>query len=588
VDGKHVECLHDIIAGQARRAPRRIAVTVGDVNLTYGDLDRRADRVAARLRALGVGPDTLVGLCVDRSADLVVGLLGILKAGGAYVPLDPAYPPHRITFLLEDSGVAAVVTVSRVRDRLPAGSPTIVEIDRDEDPPPFRAGAEAGPANLAYVIYTSGSTGTPKGVLVEHRNVVRLFEQTRQWFGFDPDDVWAMFHSAGFDFSVWEVFGALLHGGRLVIVPVAAVRLPVRLLALLRDERVTVLNQTPSAFRQLVTAAADGQAADLPLRLVIFGGERLDPNLLRPWLDRYGDRRPRLVNMYGITETTVHVTYRPLGTDDLTGGDVSPIGEPIPDLRVLLLDGQGRPVPDGVPGEIVVTGPGVARGYLNRPELTAERFVRRPDGTVAYRSGDRAVRAGGELVYLGRIDDQLKVRGFRIEPGEIEACLCRHPSVAGAVVVPRDFGGGDVRLVAVVAPVPAVGASGGAAARLTGELGRLAAAELPVHLRPAGYELVKELPMTIQGKVDRAALSNPTVPAITEIVEEVLQRKGIGAHEDVFDLGATSLAYIRIVAAVNERFGTALNGSEVGDSPTIAGLAASVDRSRNSPVPTVA
>ena len=586
--------LSEIVAEQARRRPDQPAVTHDGVSISYAELVAAADRVAARLIRHGVRPDMLVGLCIERGIDLIVAMLGILRAGGAYVPIDPTYPAHRIDFLLRDSAVGVVVTTSRCRDRITGGVEAI-EVDRPGRPdvggPPA---IDPDPHRLAYMIYTSGSTGEPKGVLVEHRNVVRLFESTQPWFGFGPDDVWTSFHSAGFDFSVWEIFGALLHGGRLVIVPVSAVRIPSAFRQLLSRERVTVLNQTPTAFGQLSAHLVDSAEGAGALRLVILGGERFEPRTLRPWFERYGDA-PRVVNMYGITETTVHVTYRPVTAADTRSGSLSPIGVPLPDLEVALVDAAGRPVPDGVPGEIVVAGAGVARGYHDRPELTAQRFPRRADGSRSYRSGDRAVRTGGELVYLNRIDDQIKVRGFRIEPAEIEQCLARCPAVADVVVVPRDFGGGDLRLVAYVRPMARTGEV--AAAALTEQLSRTAAAELPPHLRPATYQLVKELPMTIQGKVDRQALAEPASPgssqaetesAIVAIIEHVLQRDGITPELDVFDIGATSLAYIHIVAAVNEKFGLSLNGSEVGDTSSAARLAACVTSARANRVPTTA
>lgn len=588
------ECLHEIVALQARRYPYRPAVTHGTTTITYAELDAAAERVAARLRAEGVRRDTLVGVCIDRSTDLIVGILGVLKAGGAYVPIDPAYPAPRIDFLVRDSGVGVVVTTSRNRARLPGGV-TGLEIDGDDGgaAPPESPGATTDASGLAYVIYTSGSTGRPKGVLVEHRQAVRLFTSTQPWFGFGPDDVWTMFHTASFDFSVWEIFGALLYGGRLVIVPVMVTRLPGALAALLSTEKVTVLSQTPTAFRQLVGHLTEQDRDASALRYVILGGERLEPGTLVPWLRRYGDASPRIVNMYGITETTVHVTYRPISAADVERPSLSPIGVPIPDLDVVLVDSDGVPVSDGTPGEILVGGAGVARGYHDRPELDAARFPRRPDGSRVYRSGDRGVRLDGELFYLGRIDDQLKVRGFRIEPAEIELCLTRALPGSQVVIVPRDFGGGDLRLVAFVVPPAPVAGHPLTTVDQTEQLSRTAAAELPPHLRPATYHVVKELPMTIQGKVDRKTLAatgtEQNVEAeIVQIIEQVLERTDIKPDVDVFDIGATSLAYIRIVAAVNERYGLSLNGSEVGDTSSAARLAECVTAARDNRVPTTA
>ncbi|MFC0527592.1 amino acid adenylation domain-containing protein [Phytohabitans kaempferiae] len=512
-------CLHTIFRVRARENPERIALSTVDERISYGELDARSDRLASHLVDLGVGPDVMVALCARRGPEAIVGMLGILKAGGAYVPIDPSYPAERVDYLLADCAAPIVVAGPGTAEVLAGRHAAVVTIDGDgifADPGHTRiAPAEATGANLAYVIYTSGSTGKPKGVTVEHRNLVRLFEQTDPWFHFDERDTWALFHSLSFDFSVWEVWGALLYGGRLVLLPENTARSPARLAALLRAEQVTVLNQTPSAFHQLLTVLAtagngDGALLGPALRLVVFGGERLEPRMLAPWIERHGDRHPALVNMYGITETTVHCTYRPITAADLGASGTSPIGVPIPDLRVYLMDGDGQPVPDGVPGEMYIAGGGVARGYLNRPELTADRFVtaltERGEERL-YRSGDRAVRPpGGELTYLGRVDDQLKIRGFRIEPGEIEQCLAGLPEVARAVVVPREFGDGDVRLVAYLLPARGSGTGEQAEARLATAAERHALARLPRHLRPSVYRVVSEIPMTLQGKVDRDAL----------------------------------------------------------------------------------
>jgi amino acid adenylation domain-containing protein len=516
-------CLHSIFRERAREAPERIALSTVNESISYGELDARSDRLASHLVTLGVGPDVLVGLCAPRSPEAIVGLLGILKAGGAYVPIDPNYPAGRIDYLLDDCATRIVVATKDTSDALTGRQAAIVWLHGDEvvvdagalPVAPAAEPSEVTGENLAYVIYTSGSTGKPKGVTVEHRNVVRLFEQTHPWFGFDHQDTWALFHSLSFDFSVWEVWGALLYGGRLVLLPETTARSPELLTSLLRSEQVTVLNQTPSAFHQLLTVMFGGRSDEdrtlgLALRLVIFGGERLDPQMLAPWLAQHGDQNPALVNMYGITETTVHCTYRPITAADLESNGVSPIGVPIPDLRLYVLDGNGKRLDDGVPGEMYIAGGGVARGYLNRPELTAERFVSAATDLGEerlYRSGDRVVQLpGGEFAYLGRVDDQLKIRGYRIEPGEIEHCLSQVPDVARVVVVPRDFGEGDLRLIAYLVPAPGVDVGERAGTRLATAAERHALAKLPRHLRPSVYKVVTEIPITLQGKVDRDAL----------------------------------------------------------------------------------
>ncbi|MET8582263.1 amino acid adenylation domain-containing protein [Streptomyces collinus] len=455
-------CLHQWFEETAATTPEAVALSHDGTTLSYRELNARANRLARHLRELGVGPDVLVALCLPRSEQIVVALLAVLKAGGAYVPMDPASPVDRLRHLLTDSAPRALLVDGPLPDGLDADGIPVIDVRADHDlwrglPDTDLPSGTTGvtPAHLAYVIYTSGSTGTPKGVMVEHRNVTRLFTATEQWFHFDGDDVWTLFHSFAFDFSVWEIWGALLHGGLLVIVPQPTTRSPKDFYRLLCESGVTVLNQTPSAFRQLIAAQGEDPAPHR-LRTVVFGGEALDVTSLRPWMRRTVNRRTHLVNMYGITETTVHVTHRPLTEAD-TDSTVSPIGEPIPDLRAYVLDRHGRPAPVGAIGELYVGGAGVARGYLNRPELTAERFLDDPfrpeSGARVYRTGDLArIQPDGTLEYLGRNDDQVKVRGFRIELGEIEARLGAHPGIEEARVVVRDYGEHDQRLVSYLVP----------------------------------------------------------------------------------------------------------------------------------------
>ena len=454
--------IHEIFEEQAKRSPDATAVTFEGRSLTYGELNLHSNRLAHYLIKKGAGPGTLVALSLPRCLDLVVGVLGILKAGSAYLPLDPQYPPERVAFMLADAAPKILLTQNSLQSQLPQTAAEIVALDEcaaelaAEDATNLDARALGQrPHDLAYVIYTSGSTGKPKGVMVEHRNVTRLFATTQQWFGFNERDVWTLFHSIAFDFSVWELWGALLYGGRVVVVPYATARSAHDFYRLLCNQGVTVLNQTPSAFAQLIDAQA--QSSDRPgaLRAVIFGGEALELRMLRPWVARNGVEQPKLINMYGITETTVHVTYRPLARQEIESDSGSLIGRPIPDLRVYLLDRHRQPVPIGVAGEMYVGGAGVARGYLNRPELTRERFIPDPfdDATEArlYRSGDLArYRADGTLEYLGRNDQQVKIRGYRIELGEIEAAVLEHPAVKRAVVMAREDKPGDRRLVCYV------------------------------------------------------------------------------------------------------------------------------------------
>ncbi|MFL6262093.1 MAG: amino acid adenylation domain-containing protein, partial [Thermoanaerobaculia bacterium] len=583
-------CLHEIFAAQAARTPEAPAVTFEGESRGYGELNARANRVAHRLRRLGVGPESRVGLCVDRSFELVEGLLGILKVGGAYVPLDPRYPASRLSYIAEDSGIEVVLTTEDLRDLVPGVKAVClsgIEGESEENPEPA-----AGPDNLAYVIYTSGSTGKPKGSLITHRNVARLLAATDGWFHFDDQDVWSLFHSFAFDFSVWEIWGALLYGGRLVVVPYWVSRSPEAFHELLVKEKVTVLSQTPSAFRQLVQA--DGErGGELSLRSVVFGGEALELSSLAPWFDRHGDEKPLLVNMYGITETTVHVTWRVVRRQDLEAVGKSPVGVPIPDLCVHLRDRHGNLVPVGVAGEMYVAGAGVARGYLGRPDLTAERFVPDPFGGTGerlYRSGDLARWLdGGDLEYLGRIDHQVKIRGFRIELGEIEAVLGSHPSVGEAVVLPREDASGDRRLVGYVVPRE----GGIAMAALREHLKE----RLPDYMVPSALVEIPAIPLTAHGKVDRKALPDPAeavVPAekgfdpprtpaeelVAGIWSEVLRVERVGREDSFFDLGGHSLLATRVLSRLREVLGADLPLRALFESPTVAELAARIEEAR--------
>ncbi|NUS59015.1 MAG: amino acid adenylation domain-containing protein, partial [Streptomycetaceae bacterium] len=569
--GNEHATLAALFAAQARQTPDRTALAYGTDSLTYALLDARANRLAHALRARGAGPEDLVALALPRSLDLVVAILAVLKTGAAYLPLDPDAPAERLALILDDARPALLVVDDAAG--APRGIATVALGDPGmgrelEEHPADAPAVAAGPDHAAYVIYTSGSTGRPKGVVVTHRNVVRLFDRTEPWFGFGADDVWTLFHSSAFDFSVWELWGALLHGGRLVVVPFETTRSPGRFLRLLADEGVTVLNQTPSAFHQLMQADRDDPDTGrrLKLRTVVFGGEALDPTRLRDWYARHDDQAPVLVNMYGITETTVHVTYAALDRGHAADGTGSVIGGPIPDLRLYVLDAALRPVPAGVPGELYVAGGGLARGYLDRPGLTAERFVADPyaaePGTRMYRSGDivrwRADGGGFILEYAGRGDQQVKVRGFRIEPGEIEAVLAAHPDVADAAVVARREDADDTRLVAYL--VAETGATVDVAAVREHARGRL-----PHYMLPSAVVVLDALPLTVNGKLDRAALPVPSwegadapgrgprssgETVLAGLFAEVLgvPADRIGADDGFFDLGGHSLLATRLFA----------------------------------------
>lgn len=555
---------------QVAAQPEAPALTFQGESLTYRELNARANQLAHHLREQGVGPERLVGLYLDRSPRLVIAILAVLKAGGAYLPLDPLYPTERVQFVMADAGAHLLLSEAALVARLP--EPPVPLLVWEELTEALAAASTANPepvnqpTDLCYVIYTSGSTGRPKGVLIEHRNVLRLFTGTNDWYQFGPNDVWTLFHSYAFDFSVWEIWGALLYGGRLVIAEYVISRSPEAFYDLLQREGVTVLNQTPSAFRQLIRVDGERDQRIDSLRYVIFGGEALELQSLRLWFERHGDTAPRLVNMYGITETTVHVTYRPIRLADLDAGAGSVIGEPIPDLSLLVLDEWGGLVPVGVPGELYVGGAGVARGYLNRPELTAARFLPDPHcpSGLLYRTGDLARRLPtGDLEYLGRIDHQVKVRGFRIELGEIESALVQVPGVAEAIVLVREDRQGEKQLVGYLVAEPG--------ATLTGASVRGALLpNLPEYMIPTAFVLLPAIPLTENGKVDRAALplpeegrlalgssfTPPTTPLeelLAAIWSEVLEQEQIGIHDPFFALGGDSIRALQVVSRAKER-----------------------------------
>ncbi|MGW0636130.1 non-ribosomal peptide synthase/polyketide synthase [Nocardia salmonicida] len=595
----------DRFARAAALDPNAVAVKAGELSLSYGELDAWSNRLARRLVAAGVGPESLVAVALPRSVELPVALLAVLKAGGGYLPIDPNYPADRIEYVLDDARPHCAITnddTGLAHDWFggPVIDPDAGNLSDFGAEPLTDADRRTPltPAAAAYVIYTSGSTGRPKGVVVPHANVVALLDNTAARFDFGPSDVWTMFHSYAFDFSVWELWGALLHGGSIVLVDYYTSRSPEQFRELLRAERVTVLNQTPSAFYGLIAAdLASLEPTEYALRTVIFGGEALEPQRLAGWFARYPDS-PRMVNMYGITETTVHVSYREITPNT---GSVSVIGGAIAGLTVRVLDSRLRPVPVGVPGEIYVSGPQLARGYLGRPDLTASRFVADPygpAGSVAYRSGDLArwtvapedlsspASAAAELEYLGRADQQVNLRGFRVELGEIEAALLRS-SVAPrevAVLVRTDLVD-EPRIVAyLVAESTDVD---------TADLRKELARTLPEHMLPAAVVLVDRIPLTVNGKLDRAALPAPvfettayrkpatiTEQIIADVYTEVLGRtdeQPVGADDDFFALGGSSLLAAKAVARIGAALDRRVGVRTLFETPRVAELAAAVD-----------
>ncbi|WP_063731814.1 non-ribosomal peptide synthetase [Streptomyces sp. RTd22] len=563
----------------ARRDPAATAVTRCDLDggtrsLTYGELADAKNELASALRAAGVGPGRRVAVAVPRSVEQVVALVAIVSAGGAYVPLDLAYPDDRLEYLLADAAPQVVLVDREQRDRFTrllarAGVAARVLVQGDERPPAItEPGPEATWHDPAYVIYTSGSTGRPKGVVVPHSSVVSLLANTRSDMDFGPQDVWVQFHSFSFDFAVWELWGALAHGGELLVPEYGLTRSPVDFHRLVRERGVTVLNQTPSAFYQFIEADRHADEPLPALRRIIFGGEALDLGRLRGWVERHGTGSPELVNMYGITETTVHVTHRVLTDEDFGAvGDVSPIGGPIPGLVTYLLDDRLRPVPPGRVGAIYVAGDQVSLGYLGRPGLTAGRFVADPfagDGSRMYHTGDLAVRTlDGELEFTGRADDQVQLKGFRIEPSEVESAVRGLDGVVDVAVTVAD--GGDHLVAHVVGRVP-------------GDFAESLSAKLPVHMVPGRVLPVDALPLTVNGKLDRKALSErarrgaglypnaapprgatshdaladedaavAALPVLVDIFAESLPGSAVDADTDFFRAGGDSIVAITVI-----------------------------------------
>jgi amino acid adenylation domain-containing protein/non-ribosomal peptide synthase protein (TIGR01720 family) len=586
-------CVHELFEQQAALTPEAVALVYGDEEVTYRELNERANRLAHHLRGVGVGAESRVGLCVGRSAELVVGLLGILKAGGAYVPLDPSYPAERLAWMMEDAGVAALVSEEEAVEELPAFWGPVVFLDSDADLleacSAENPGTTATADNLAYVIYTSGSTGRPKGVAVTHRAVSRLlFSQTYVRFG--AEETFLLLAPVSFDASTFEIWGALLHGARLVIAPPAPPSLS-ELAALLERHRVSVLWLTAGLFHQMADSHSEVLGS---VRQVVAGGDVLSARHCARVLGAMAEGE-RLVNGYGPTEVTTFACCRVMEAEAELGAGGVPIGSPIANTRAYVVDAAMKLVPAGVSGELYLGGDGMARGYLNHPSLTAERFVPDPFSVEAggrlYRTGDVAWwSAQGELEFVGRADSQVKVRGFRIEPGEIEAALSTHAEVRECAVVVREDRRGDKRLVAYVAA-----AVGGTNVVSSGELRTHLKGRLPEYMIPSAFVTLDALPLSPNGKLDRRALPEPsaereeaggdvetartpTEELLCGLFAEVLGLAKVGREEDFFELGGHSLLATQLVSWVREAFGVEVPLRTVFERPTVAGLAEAVEQ----------
>ncbi|WP_434756702.1 amino acid adenylation domain-containing protein [Paenibacillus amylolyticus] len=548
--------IHELFEEQAERTPEHVAVVFEGQQLTYQELNRKANQLARTLYGKGIQQDQLIGIITERSLDMVVGILAILKAGGAYVPIDPEYPEDRVKYMLEDSGVHVLLLQRHIQERISFKGETINfdELDayHEDD---SNLGVTVCPTGLAYVIYTSGTTGKPKGTCIEHKNVVRLLFNSQNRFDFKPSDTWTLFHSFCFDFSVWEMYGALLYGGKLVIVPQMTARSPQQFLQLLRNEQVTILNQTPTYFYHLLQEELTSHGESLNLRKVIFGGEALNPTLLKNWRGKYPFIQ--LINMYGITETTVHVTYKEITEMEIQAGK-SNIGKPIPTLQAYILNTHQQLQPVGVQGELYVAGEGLARGYLNRPELTAEKFVEYASITKGkmYRTGDAARwLPDGNIEYLGRIDHQVKIRGYRIELGEVETAILKIETIQEAVVIAPEHEDGSKQLCAYWKGSGALSAK---------EIRSALAHEIPDYMIPSYYVQLEHIPLTSNGKIDRKALpspqervdqaaeymapQSPVEQVIISAWEAVLGVQRISRSDHFFELGGDSIKCIQVAS----------------------------------------
>ena len=592
-------CLHTLLEKQILENPNKTALMFGNESLSYLQLNEQANQLAHYLIAQGVKSGSLVGICLERSFNTVIGVLAILKAGGAYIPMDPYHPKDRLKLLIEDSNLQWMVTHSTLLQQLPDHQALTIVIDKMLDSiqqcPTTNPQTEVNPKHPAYVIYTSGSTGRPKGVVVLHGRLTRMFLVTQQWFHFDQNDVWSLFHSFSFDFSVWEMWGALLFGGRLVIIDRATSRSPEAFYNVLYTEKITILNNNPSVFQALTTLEESESVKPLSLRLVIFGAEPLKIQNLKPWFDRHGDEKPQLINLYGITESTVHTTYHPLSKKDLKNHNLI-IGPPRAELHPLyILDDHLKPVPIGVPGQLYVGGHGLALEYLNQPQLTDERFLtdpfsNHPDSRLQ-KTGDLArFLESGNIAFLGRSDYQVKVRGFRIELGEIEAVLSQHPDiyeVAATTYEERVEENTEKRLVVYVEPhkqqQPEVE-----------NLKKYLKQKLPDYMIPTLFIIIPSLPRSPNGKVDRRLLPKPdknlnrskkvydppktqTEQMVSETWSTLLTIKQISREDDFFDLGGHSLMATRVISRLRERFKLDLPLSLLFDTPTVKGISHYID-----------
>ncbi|NOQ24125.1 MAG: amino acid adenylation domain-containing protein, partial [Bacteroidales bacterium] len=569
---KTIQCFFE---EQVRIKSDKIALTLDDEFLSYQELNDKANVIANNLRENGISRDDIVIIFLDRSFETVFSMLGILKSGGAYLPIDPDYPKERIDFILNDSQSKTIITNKDLSERIEFDG-NIICVEEISISSHSFSNIESinKPSDLSYIIYTSGTTGKPKGVMIEHRNVVRLFFNDKFQFDFSDKDVWTMFHSHCFDFSVWEMYGALLYGGKLIIIPKIVARDAVEYYNVLSKEKVTVLNQTPSAFYNLAQVALSKPNKSLEnLRYLIFGGEALKPNKLKEWFNIYSD--VKLINMFGITETTVHVTYKEIGKNEIDN-NISNIGTSIPTLTTYVVDKNLQLVPKGFSGELLIGGDGVSRGYLGREDLTSEKFINNPykPEERLYRSGDLVkMLSNGEMEYLGRIDNQVQLRGFRIELGEIESVIQKHENIKEGVVVANEKNG-EKYLCAYIVSENGLNQE---------EIRTYLSASLPDYMIPSYFVELEALPLTSNGKVNLKVLPSPEVKVgddyvsptneieekLVEIWSEILKIEKIGIDNNYFSLGGDSITALRLISAINNRMNVNVGVSDLYANQTV-------------------
>ena len=589
VDYPNHLCIHQLFEAQVERTPDTVVVEFEGQHLTYHQLNCRANQLAHHLQTLGIGPEILVGICMERSLEMVIGLLGILKAGGAYVPLDPDYPQERLAFMLADTQVPILLTQQVLRDKLPEHSTHLLCLDTDWDSIASENDqnptSSVSPDNLAYVIYTSGSTGTPKGVMNFHRGLTNRLLWMQDTYRLTSEDRVLQKTPFSFDVSIWEFFWPLLVGARLVVAKPGGHQDTAYLIQLITEREVTILHFVPSMLQAFLNTPAVETCTCL--QRVFCSGEALSPDIQDAFFTHLD---AQLHNLYGPTEAAIDVTF----WQCQVGQPVIPIGRPITNTQVYILDSHLQPVPIGVAGELHIGGVGLARGYLNRPDLTAERFIPNPfsstPGTRLYKTGDLArYLPDGNIEFLGRLDHQVKIRGFRIELGEIETILEQHPAVQQAVVLAREDVPGDKRLVAYLVPQPQQVVT-------TPDLRDFLRVKLPDYMLPSTFMLLEAFPLTSSGKVDRRALPQPEAlrpdlakafvaprTAVEEVLAgiwaDVLHVEKVGVYDDFFELGGHSLLATQVVSCAQQEYNVELPLYDVFREPTIARLRAN-SRSR--------